>query len=194
MLRIVNYLKGTHPMPRSIVINNYYGYSRGLSAFEHEVSVRDSEEEEETSRFLMPRAVFDEVLEILSSIPPEACGVFLGPQSHGSLITHFIRDETGIPSPTMFRIDGERLTKAIHPYVTAGLDVKGIAHSHPSGIYRPSNGDLRYLRKLFGNRKNADAPELDFYFPIISDGQVFHYAFDRSAGRDRLKPAKVVLI
>lgn len=194
MFRIGSYLMGTHPLPQSIVIYNYYGCCRGRTAFEHEASVRVSEEQEEGARFLMPRAVLDELLEVLSSIPPEACGVLLGPRCHSSLITHFVRDETGTPSPTMFQIDGEHLTKAIHPYVQVGLDVKGIAHSHPSGIHNPSGGDLRYLRKLFGNRKNAVAPEVDFYFPIISDGQVFHYAFDRSAGRDRLKPAKVVLI
>lgn len=184
MFRIFRDPMGNYPMPRSIVVYNYYGCCRG-----HSADVR-----EEPARFLMPGAVLDEVLGVLGSIPPEACGLLLGPRSHRSLITHFLRDETGIPSPTMFQIDGEQLTKAISRYVAAGLDVKGIAHSHPSGVHEPSSGDLRYLRKLFGNRKNAAAVEADFYFPIISDGQVFHFAFDRAAGRDRLKPAKVILI
>ena len=65
------------------------------------------------------------------------------------------------------------------PFVGAGLDIKGIAHSHPSGCYEPSEGDKHYLRKLFSRQKNASAG--CFYFPIISDGRIFHFAYDPSS-------------
>lgn len=195
MFRLANYVGSKRDVPRSIVVYNYYyGFSPGLAAVEHETHTSDSSGDEEIARFFMPRAVYEEVIEILGSVPPEACGMLLGPKRHGSLITHFVRDESGASSPTMFRIDGERMTEALKPYLAAGLDVKGICHSHPSGCYRPSDGDLTYLRKLFANHKNASAHAAAFYFPIISDGQVFHFAYDSAAGKRGLRPAKLALL
>lgn len=178
--------------PRRVVIYNYYyGFTSPTSAGAeaHEPGEIDS-----PIRFMMPRAVCDELLQALGGVPPEACGMLLGPRTHPSLLTHFLRDESGHSSPATFRIDGDRMTDAIKPYVSAGLDVKGIVHSHPSGIHRPSSGDVEYLKKLFGNKKNATAPDaMAFYFPILSDGQLFHFAYDRADG-DRLKPARLGLI
>lgn len=195
MFRLANYVGSKNDVPRSIVVYNYYyGFAPGLAAAEHETHVPDPGDEE-VARFFMPRAVYEEVIEVLGSVPPEACGMLLGPKRHGSLITHFVRDESGASSPTMFRIDGERMTEALRPFVAAGLDVKGICHSHPSGCYRPSDGDLTYLKKLFSNRKNASAHAAAFYFPIISDGQVFHFAYDPAAsGKRGLRPAKLALL
>jgi len=181
--------------PRSIVVcNPCRGVPPGPAAWEHGPADAPADEREEATCFLMSRSVHDELLSVLGSIPPEACGMLLGPKSHRSLITHFVRDETGTSSPASFRIDGAQMTEAIRPFVAAGLDIKGIAHSHPSGCYRPSEGDMVYLRKLFTNRRNASAAAGLFYFPIISDGQIFHFAYEPSAGKKSMRPAKLSLL
>ncbi len=179
--------------PKSVVVYNYYyGFSPGASPVENGSHPHDAVGA--SSRFLMPRAVYEDLLNFLGSVPPEACGMLLGPASHCSLITHFVPDESGVSSPTTFHIDGVRMTEVLKPYIAAGLDVKGICHSHPSGYYHPSSGDLTYLKRLFSNRKNASSRTSLFYFPIVSDGQIFHFAYDRSAGGDGLRSAKLALL
>ncbi len=193
MFRIGQSSAQPRAVPRTVVVYNYYyGFSPGVGPVEHESHRPDADGQD--SRFYMARSVYDELLAHLASVPPEACGMLLGPASHGSLITHFIPDQSGESSPTTFHIDGARMTETIKPYVAAGLDVKGICHSHPSGFYRPSSGDLTYLKRLFTNSKNASSATSLFYFPIVSDGQIFHFAYDRSAGKDGLKPAKLDLL
>lgn len=195
MFRLGNYVGGSKNAPRSIVVYNYYyGFSPGLPPVEQAVRGPHPDEDEAVCRFFMPRAVYEELLEVLGGVPPEACGMLLGPKTHAALITHFVRDESGVSSPTTFSIDGDRMTESLKPYVSAGLDVKGIVHSHPSGFYRPSDGDVTYLKKLFANRKNASASPAAFYFPIVSDGQIFHFAYDRGTGKSGLKPAKLALL
>jgi proteasome lid subunit RPN8/RPN11 len=182
----------TRDVPQSVVVYNYYyGFSHVASPVDHETHEVQAEP---TPRFFMPRAVYEKLIADLSSVPPEACGMLLGPTSHGALITHFIPDASGVSSPTTFRIDGKRMTESLKPYIQAGLDVKGICHSHPSGYHHPSGGDLTYLKQLFSNQKNSSSATTTFYFPILSDGQVFHFAFDRTAGEDTLKSAKLALI
>ena len=193
MFQFTNSLGRNHKEPRSVfVYNYYYGFSAEGTPVAHET--HSSDLDGSVVRFFMIRAVYEEMLTVLGSVPPEACGMLLGPASHSSLITHFVPDASGISSPTTFHIDGKRMTEAIKPFIGAGLDVKGICHSHPSGCYRPSGGDLTYLKRLFSNNKNATSATTNFYFPIISDNQIFHFAYDRTASEDALKSAKLALL
>lgn len=193
MFQFRNSLGRDHKAPRSVfVYNYYYGFSADSPSMTHETVTADLDGS--VARFYMLRAVYEEIFEVLGSVPPEACGMLLGPTSHASMITHFLPDDSGISSPTMFQIDGKRMTEVIQPYIAAGLDVKGICHSHPSGCYRPSSGDLTYLRRLFASDKNSNSATTTFYFPIISDNQIFHFAYDRTASKDGLKSAKLALI
>jgi proteasome lid subunit RPN8/RPN11 len=199
MFRLKRYLGHGHVAPQSVVIYNYYyGFSApriGLETHEPEPLPIALDDLQGPARFVMLRSVHEELIESLGSIPPEACGMLLGPKKHASLITHFVRDESGKGSPVSFQIDGERMTKTIKPFITAGLDLKGIVHSHPRGVHRPSGGDLIYLKKLYANERNAaNSDAAAFYFPILADGRLFHFAYDPSDGDGELRPATLALI
>jgi proteasome lid subunit RPN8/RPN11 len=136
---------------------------------------------------LMSRPCHDHVLRELTSRPPEAGGLLLGPRDHRA-VTHFVLDETGAGTPASFTFDHERLNALLAPLLAAGLDVKGLVHSHPDGCDRLSAGDLAYARRLLRNPRNDAEAVL---MPIVVAGTLLPFVVRRECWR---QPERVPLV
>lgn len=117
-------------------------------------------------------------LDYLSRHTPEVAGILVGPANDDLLVTDFFPDKTGNGTPVSFTLGVAELNRTLRRLKRAGLNCKGIAHSHPAGFTAPSFGDLAYLRQMFALPQNAAAGS--FYLPIVCRGRLYPYVF--SAG------------
>ncbi len=132
--------------------------------------------------------VFLQLLNFLLSREPEAAGLLLGPTNDDLLVTHFEPDLTGRGTPASFQLGTTELNAVLQQLKPAGINCKGIVHSHPPGFVSPSQGDLNYLRRLFGLSANATAAQ--FYMPIVCGGRLYPYVY----AQGRVWCADLVLI
>jgi proteasome lid subunit RPN8/RPN11 len=134
------------------------------------------------------QSAYREMLDYLLSRQPEAAGMLLGPVQDDILVTHFLPDEDGTGTSASFHINAPGLNRTLKRVRPAGLNAKGLAHTHPSGIHQPSHGDLAYLRQLFGLPANADAQQC--FMPIVCDRRVYPYVY----ARGRIWVAELILV
>ena len=140
---------------------------------------------------LMTQAVFQRVLAELLRLAPEAGGALIGPRDT-ELVTHYLPND-GEATPDSFTLDHHTLNRQLAALRDAGLDLKGIVHSHPAGVHSPSSGDLAYIERLLANPRNRSATTLAF--PIVCDGRLWPYAAVRGAtGEVVLRRANLTLI
>ena len=123
----------------------------------------------------MTQSAYCDALTHMLAIEPEAAGILLGPAQDDLLVTHFIPDLEGNANPASFRLHAASLNKTLKRVKPAGLNCKGIVHSHPSGICQPSLGDVAYLKDVFKLAANVRATQ--FFMPIVCDGRMFPYVF-----------------
>ena len=147
----------------------------------------------ESSRpaIVMTQAVYTRVLAELLRLAPEAGGALIGPKDT-ELVTHYLPND-GEATPTSFTLDHTTLNRQLATLGEAGLDLKGIVHSHPAGVHSPSRGDWAYLDRLLSNPKNRSATS--FSFPIVCDGRMWPYVALRVArGEIVLRSATLILV
>jgi proteasome lid subunit RPN8/RPN11 len=133
------------------------------------------------------------LLRYLGSRPPEAAGALLGPRG-GDLITRFVPDRWGHPTPASFTFGAAELNRAVRPFVRRGEEVLGLAHSHPGGCPAPSPGDRAYLARVFGNPRHAGLTA--FLFPIVEGGRLRPYVAlrDGPGGAVRIEDARLEVV
>jgi proteasome lid subunit RPN8/RPN11 len=129
-----------------------------------------------------------QMMEYLLARRPEAAGLLLGPADDDLLVTHFVPDKTGHGTSASFELDAAELNKVLKRVKPAGLNCKGIAHTHPAGVPCPSQGDLNYLRRVFGLAKNSAA--VQFFMPIICGGRVYGYVY----AQECVQRAEIILV
>lgn len=127
-------------------------------------------------------------MDYLVAREPESAGLLLGPADDDLLITHFVPDLTGRGTPASFELGTAELNDMLKRMKPAGINCKGIVHSHPAGITSPSHGDLAYLRRVFRLPTNAEAGQ--FYMPILCGGRLYSYVYTQG----RVWHADLVLI
>ena len=125
--------------------------------------------------------VIKEIDRDIASHPPERGGAILGPHN-SSLITEFIFDPGAMtsacsyyPSPDLTRKVQEVERK------NSGLVFKGVIHSHPGGLDRPSGQDLHAFAK--GLHINPHMP--CFMAPIVSNvtGELQSHEMEVGSGK-----------
>ncbi len=100
----------------------------------------------------------------LGGHPPERGGALLGPR-HRPVLTHFVPDPEGVRTSATYAPSRALDTRVKDLERAAGLELKGIAHSHPHGLDTPSAQDALELAE--GLRRNG---HLAFYLaPIVTD-------------------------
>jgi proteasome lid subunit RPN8/RPN11 len=111
--------------------------------------------------------VYDEIDTHLASHAPERGGALYGPRRY-PFVTHFEFDPDGKTSAVSY-VPSSRLINNV-PKVEAetGLQFKGIIHSHPHGLTRPSRGDEQTVASFF--RLNPHVS--DMALPIVQQVKV----------------------
>lgn len=146
--------------------------SRSRVGHNSKVASVDPDFLEDCPPLLMATTAWQTMMADLTTRPPEAGGVLIGPVDHDA-VTHYVPDSTGRATSASFTFDHMRINEMLRHYVPLGLDAKGVAHSHPYGCFALSGGDLQFVSDCF-----AKAPQLEFdrfYMPIVVGKRVFPY-------------------
>lgn len=120
------------------------------------------------------------LMEYLTARSPEAAGILVGPKDH-HVVTHFVPDDTGDASPVSFTLGHLRLNELLATFLPAGLDAKGIVHSHPSGCTNLSVGDVLYAERCFNLPKNKSLERL--LLPLVVGNRFYPYVIFRDDPR-----------
>jgi proteasome lid subunit RPN8/RPN11 len=106
--------------------------------------------------------VYSEIREKIACHAPERGGALYGPRSY-PFVTHFEFDADGLTSSVSY-VPSTRLIENV-PRVEreTGLQFKGVVHSHPRGMTRPSAGDEQTVGSFF--RSNPHFSQ--FTLPIV---------------------------
>ncbi len=140
----------------------------------------------------MTQGVYRQMVTELAARPPEAAGILLGPQEDEPFATHFVLDTRGTSTRVSFRLDVEHLNEVLTQFRQCDLTCVGIVHSHPTGMYAPSHGDLEYVKRVLGHEANCETSI--FLFPIFCDGRLHPYVLCRTESLPRVAPAALVLV
>jgi len=120
------------------------------------------------------------MMQYLTTNPYERAVALIGPKDH-DVVTHVLIDESGDASSSSFTLGHVLLNDRLKTYVAAGLDAKGIAHSHPPGCNWPSLGDLTYVAKCFATDRQGMLTQ--FLLPIVVGNRLFPYVVLRGDPR-----------
>jgi len=120
----------------------------------------------------MSHMSYDVMMDYLTAHRPERAVALLGPKDHDA-VTHILIDEDGEATPASFTFGHVLVNEKMKIYVAAGLDVKGIAHSHPLGCTWPSGGDLKYVARCFASDKQGTLDR--FLLPIVCGQRLYPY-------------------
>lgn len=106
--------------------------------------------------------VYSEIRDKIACHAPERGGALYGPRSY-PFVTHFEFDAEGLTSSVSY-VPSTRLIENV-PRVErdTGLQFKGVVHSHPRGMNRPSAGDEQTVGSFF--RSNPHFSQ--FTLPIV---------------------------
>lgn len=114
------------------------------------------------------KALYD-LMDNIGSILPERGGILLGPVGR-DYITDFYFDHSGTSTSGSYTPDHVTINRKLHEYwEPAGLEIKGIAHSHPGSLDSLTNEDMSYIRRLMLRDSNIER----FVAPIVLP---HHYA------------------
>ena len=136
------------------------------------------------------QTAYSDAMRVLTSRRPECAGMLLGP-SDSDIVTHCVADEHGRATTASFTLDAAWLNRVLREFQRCGINAKGLIHSHPAGVTRPSGGDLRYVARSLGNPKNKDCSE--FFLPIVCDRRLYPYVVTREEP-GRVLRAELVLL
>lgn len=181
------------PPPDDHHLINVEVSQRGRSKNEPETGDQTSDEPTDYDSYpLWPlemcQSAYCEIQDYFRAREPEAAGLLLGPTRDDPVVTHFVPDEDGDSTAATFHLSAAGLNRVLQRVKPAGLDCKGIIHSHPSGVVKPSSGDLAYLRRLFDRPANADVVQC--FVPIFCDRRLYPYVY----AQGRLWLAELILI
>lgn len=138
----------------------------------------------------MLQSAYSDAMRELTDRRPECAGMLLG-ACESDIVTHFVADEHGRATSASFTLDAAWLNRVLREFQRCGINAKGLIHSHPAGVTRPSGGDLRYVARSLGNPKNKDCSE--FFLPIVCDRRLYPYVVTREEP-GRVLRAELVLL
>jgi hypothetical protein len=159
-------------------------------AFDDEnVADDDSHIFERLALIQMSHTAYDFMMDYLTSHPPERAVALIGPKEHDA-VTHVLIDEHGESTPASHTFGHVLMNGKLKVFIAAGLDVKGIGHTHPFGVTWPSHGDLVYVEKCFAADKHGTLDR--FLLPIICGQRLYPYVVFRDQPLVA-EPAQVIL-
>ena len=85
--------------------------------------------------------------------PPERGGALYGPADY-PMISHFEYDDAAVTTADTYTPSRELIRNIARVERETGLKFKGIVHSHPAGINKPSSTDKRAVASLFRDNRH----------------------------------------
>jgi proteasome lid subunit RPN8/RPN11 len=92
--------------------------------------------------------VLAEIRDKIACHPPERGGALYGPKGYPA-VSHFEFDVEGETSASSYVPSSRLIANVPHVEHETGLQFKGVVHSHPRGIIRPSHGDQLTVESFF---------------------------------------------
>lgn len=92
--------------------------------------------------------VYEQIRAYIASHAPERGGALYGPRAF-PLVSHFEFDPEGLTSSVSYVPSGRLIANVPRVERETGLQFKGIVHSHPDGLTRPSAGDEQTVGSFF---------------------------------------------
>ena len=146
-------------------------------------------------------SVIDDIERDIARYQPERGGALLGIVGK-PIITHFILDYQGITSGASY-LPSPQLTQQVQRLeLTQGLELKGVIHSHPGGLDRPSGPDEEAIHEGLNINSHLEY----FIAPIVtlirhsgysdhelklSNGKISFYAGYRQRNRIKIETITV---
>lgn len=92
--------------------------------------------------------VYNEIISQIATHAPELGGALYGPKNY-PFVTHFEFDPDAETSAVSYVPSSRLIANVPRVESSTGLQFKGIIHSHPKGLIRPSGGDERTVASFF---------------------------------------------
>ena len=117
------------------------------------------------SRLVITDIVYAEIHDRIAAHPPERGGALYGPR-HYPFVTHFEYDEAGRTSAVSYVPSTRLIANVPRIERETGLQFKGIIHSHPRGLTRPSLGDEQTVGSFFRLNPHLSQMALPIVQPV----------------------------
>jgi len=112
--------------------------------------------------------VIEQITLQIAAHPPERGGMLFGPRC-SDLITLFIYDEAAETTASTYSPSEELRARIPQIELEYSLSFKGVVHSHPGGLDRPSLGDHAPAKNLLKHNPHLGC----IYLPIVVRGDQF---------------------
>jgi len=122
------------------------------------------------------RPMLDDLASQLAYRGREEAGLLFGAPGM-KLATFFVRDKAGEKTASSFTLHTPPLNATIRRAKPWNLHLLAVVHSHPDGVWRPSAGDIHYVRQLFAHPRNDTAQRL--FMPLLVNGLLIPYLLYR---------------
>lgn len=106
--------------------------------------------------------VYEHIRDAIAVHPPERGGALYGPPMR-RVVTQFVLDANASTTAASYVPSAALIANVKHIERSTGLQFKGIVHSHPRGITRPSAGDTQTVSSFF--KKNPHFSNIEL--PIV---------------------------
>lgn len=140
------------------------------------------------NEFAVVRPVFDDLVQRLAYQGTEEAGVLFGP-AETQLGTYWLQDTLGKKTKSSFTLHTPSLNEEIQRMKSFNHELLAVIHAHPDGVWRPSTGDIRYVRDLF--EMNDDVTH--FFMPLVVSKQFIPYLLFRD-DPDRVVEAPLKIV
>lgn len=135
--------------------------------------------------------VYAEIHDSIAAHPAERGGALYGPRNY-PLVTHFEYDEAGRTSSVSYVPSSRLIANVPRIERETGLQFKGIIHSHPRGLTRPSQGDEQTVGSFFRLNPHLSQMALPIVQPVspspgrtaTDGGRFLHWYRAERAGTD----------
>jgi proteasome lid subunit RPN8/RPN11 len=138
---------------------------------------------------IMTDLVYDEIRSELASHRPERGGALYGPKGYPA-VTHFEYDAEGETSAMSYVPSSRLVANVVRVERETGLQFKGIVHSHPPGLLRPSSGDAKTVQTYFRLNPHVSAMALPIVQELTVDAVGDSPRFLHWYRAERRKPAR----
>lgn len=118
--------------------------------------------------------VYEQIRASIASHAPERGGALYGPRDV-PFVTHFEFDAEGATTAVSYVPSSRLIANVPRIERDTGLEFKGVVHSHPRGVTRPSGGDERTVATFFRLNPHFAALELPIVQQVEEEREFIHW-------------------